>query len=547
MDEGSQSLRKRQTILAGRNALPPQQAMARRRASGMHAHHYSRQFSGKLNEIPESPDADDATSEKGDTLDKALASPGFDAYSYVSANLKDAGPSEFAKFEEDIRGRLQAMEENEYQKAQQNYDSVRAVARTFSELGPHIAELRRSINELNIVFEAMRQDAETQQHRRMSRHRSVPDRTAEKRQSMLVLNNAWQQDLLALFRKVEGAQKYLPAVPGRHVILESSGWHELNPVTWQPTKQVGLYLLNDHLLTATLARRPVLDQCWDLNSIKLKPIKSGEALQVTFKSTQYVYQNTAKEVREFLSAYSKVAEIVSSARHQRSSVRNAGHQRQISTGSAFSYTSDVPMESQRDAARVMAEIDRVIAYRRYDEAVALILEHQNEELVVETVEARRNQLRDILLKQIDPIDRKSRPEIVQTIEMLSKLGYASQARTTFLDISSKIIAERARSVHFMDDVVGYISQMAVIYFQLVKATIEIYRAAFPNSEESSIVVSWARQEVDKYASVFDRQLYRIPSKTRSYRQCVDVSRRESSQLHQLSMDLEFMLRYVWEG
>ena len=544
MDEGSQSLRKRQTILGSRGALPPPQVMARRRASGMHAHHYSRQVSGKLNEIPESPVDENDESPPKDTLDKALISPEFDAYSYVSAYLNNAGPAEFAKFEEDIRNRLQAMEDKEHRKAQQNYDSVRSIARTFSDLGPHIAELRKRIDELNVVFEAMRQDAETQQHRRMSRHRSLPDRSAEKRQSMLVLNNAWQQDLLALFRKVEGAQKYLPAVPGRHVVLESSGWYELNPVTWQLSKQVELYLLNDHLLSATLARRPILDQCWDLNVIKIKAIKNGEAIQVLYKSTHYVYQSTAKEVRNFLAAYAKVAETIS-PRAQRNSVR--GHQRQISTGSAFSYNSEVPMENQRDAARVMAEIDRAIAYRRYGEAAELILQHEGSELVNASVEQRRVQLRDILLKQLDPIDRKSRPEIVQTIKMLSTLGYASQARSTFLQVSSDSITERTRAVHFMDDVVGYISQMAVIYFQLVKATIEIFRAAFSNSEESSIIVSWAKQEVDKYASVFDRQLYRIPSNTRSYRQCVDVSRRESSQLHQLSIDLEFMLRYVWES
>jgi len=83
---------------------------------------------------------------------------------------------------------------------------------------------------------------------------SVPDRRRQ-RSSVANLEALWSAHLQALWKRVEGSQKYLPAVPGRHIVLESGRWVELNAATWKPRKRVHIILLNDHLLIASEKKR----------------------------------------------------------------------------------------------------------------------------------------------------------------------------------------------------------------------------------------------------------------------------------------------------
>jgi exocyst complex component 8 len=70
------------------------------------------------------------------------------------------------------------------------------------------------------------------------------------RSSVANLEALWNSHLQTLWKRVEGSQKYLPAIPGRHIIWESGKWVELNAATWKARRRVHLILLNDHLLVA---------------------------------------------------------------------------------------------------------------------------------------------------------------------------------------------------------------------------------------------------------------------------------------------------------
>jgi hypothetical protein len=112
------------------------------------------------------------------------------------------------------------------------------------------------------------------------------------RSSVANLEALWNSHLQELWRRVEGSQKYLPAIPGRHVVYESSRWVELNSATWKPRRKVHLILLNDHLLIATEKKRPegqregkdkqqtaqfVALKCWPLQDVQMADI----AMRVT--------------------------------------------------------------------------------------------------------------------------------------------------------------------------------------------------------------------------------------------------------------------------
>ncbi|KAF2482995.1 hypothetical protein BDY17DRAFT_323761 [Neohortaea acidophila] len=89
---------------------------------------------------------------------------------------------------------------------------------------------------------------------------SVADRKRANRSSVANLEAMWSSHLQTLWKRVEGSQKYLPALPGRHIIMESQRWVELNAATWKPRRRVGLVLLNDHLLVASEKKRKDLVQ-----------------------------------------------------------------------------------------------------------------------------------------------------------------------------------------------------------------------------------------------------------------------------------------------
>ena len=125
------------------------------------------------------------------------------------------------------------------------------------------------------------------------------------RSSVANLEALWSTHMQELWRKVEGSHKYLPAIPGRHVVCESANWVELNPATLKPRRRVRLILLNDHLLVAVEKKRSekhtpnfsvspnpqasgqmqlVADHCWPLHEVDV--LDMGASTKQSGKSTR---------------------------------------------------------------------------------------------------------------------------------------------------------------------------------------------------------------------------------------------------------------------
>ena len=75
------------------------------------------------------------------------------------------------------------------------------------------------------------------------------------RSSVANLEAMWSTQLQSLWKLIEGSQKFVAAIPGRHVILEQPGWTELDAATWKPKRPAHLVLLNDSLLIALRKRK----------------------------------------------------------------------------------------------------------------------------------------------------------------------------------------------------------------------------------------------------------------------------------------------------
>jgi hypothetical protein len=171
-----------------------------------------------------------------------------------------------------------------------NYNEFIKVSKDISALETEMLELKGVLEEWRTVPEGLEIEPAFDQDNgaskcnvlavrlKMSAYRLAPDRN--RRNSMADLQALYKTQLEALWDSVEGAQRFLPVVPNRHILGRFSHWIELNSATYRPRQSVILVLLNDALLIAVEKRRQmggavkvVADRCFHLNEIAVTDLK----------------------------------------------------------------------------------------------------------------------------------------------------------------------------------------------------------------------------------------------------------------------------------
>lgn len=209
-----------------------------------------------------------------------------------------------------------------------------------------------------------------------------PQQKRRDRLSVMVLQKMWVLELQLLYKHVDGAQKYVQPIPGRHILGESGRWHEINIGTWKPTKPIHLFLLNDAVLVATRklaqdgnSKRLQAVYCWPLQSVVISEIQPPAqtaadkvyVINVRFNSMSYVYQSDRYDhFMRVMNAYSKgKTEIVQKERMIEEAAGSGskgselGHHRNSSTGSL---TDENPDKRQlRDSLRSSGLMDSPLA------------------------------------------------------------------------------------------------------------------------------------------------------------------------------------------
>lgn len=108
------------------------------------------------------------------------------------------------------------------------------------------------------------------------------------RNSLVDLQQLYKSQLTNLWSTVEGSQKYLPIVPGRHLVFEANNFVELNAATYKAKQSVSMFLLNDLLMIAGKRRtkgpgssddrergRMVAERCWVLADLVVVDVKDS--------------------------------------------------------------------------------------------------------------------------------------------------------------------------------------------------------------------------------------------------------------------------------
>jgi len=236
---------------------------------------------------------------------RALRDPHLQAEKYVQGQLAEATEEDIRAFQgdlQDAKARTGAeLQHSVYQNRTQfiriskEADKLKSEMRTLRTL---MADMTGALSQTTTTAGGGLADggASSLNGGAGNQHLSVAERKRANRSSVANLEAMWSTHLQTLWKRVEGSQKYLPALPGRHILMESQRWVELNAATWKPRRRVALCLLNDHLLVACEKKRAdllgggqhsgptttstttlVAERCWPLQDVSIADISASSA------------------------------------------------------------------------------------------------------------------------------------------------------------------------------------------------------------------------------------------------------------------------------
>jgi len=109
---------------------------------------------------------------------------------------------------------------------------------------------------------------------------SHSDRRRAQRSSVADLRVLYASQLQELHSTIEGSSKFVPTIPGRHIVCQVPDIYSLNPATYKVENAVHLVLLDDALLVSKRRRRRngergrlVAERCWMLGEVVIVDVK----------------------------------------------------------------------------------------------------------------------------------------------------------------------------------------------------------------------------------------------------------------------------------
>lgn len=222
--------------------------------------------------------------------------PRFDPDQYVQTVLASASDEEVKAFQKRLKD-MRARASTDLQKnVFVNRTQFVLISKEIDKLKSEMRVLRGLLNELQNTTSSLKLENDVSSSGASGSgdgFLAPPNRRAN-RNSIADLTALHMTHLQVLWKQVEGSQKFLPAIPGRHIIVESRRWVELNAATWKPRRQIHMVLLNDHLLLAALKKkrtdqsgsnRPrddgpmyklVAERCWPLGDIEMVDLSPSD-------------------------------------------------------------------------------------------------------------------------------------------------------------------------------------------------------------------------------------------------------------------------------
>jgi len=408
---------------------------------------------------------------------RALKDPNLQAEKYVQSILADATESDIHAYQNELQNVKAHTSADLQHNVYQNRTQFIKISKEADKLKSEMRTLRTLMNEMTgaLGHATSAGGVDTT----ASNTLSLADRKRANRSSVANLEAMWTSHLQTLWKRVEGSQKYLPALPGRHIIMESSRWVELNAATWKPRRRVALVLLNDHLLIASEKKRNdlltnqanqsspnkrqslynpqsqttlVADRCWSLQDVSLADLSGSQQAPRSTSSRHTKEQETIKNAiniragtESFTYATSDTAEKAGLLVAFRKAQEDLRKQMAIEHGERERQMDELALLTGRDP-RSLKKAAAAAAEKAENSATEKSGGLNRSNSILVDVEGRQQSIRYVEA-QIDGLDidiaLQRFEEAVQRVEKLRKLGRNIKGNAFAQEIILAKVNERA--------------------------------------------------------------------------------------------------------
>jgi exocyst complex component 8 len=433
---------------------------------------------------------------------KALRDPALAPDQYVANILSEATEDEIRDYEESLRKLKSRASTDLQQNVYQNRTQFIKISKEAEKLKGEMRSLRNLITELKSNTTALRA-ASANSSSTLNGELSTGLSKKDRRSSVADRTALWNSQMQALYKNVEGSQKFLPNSIGRHVVQDAGFWIELDNATYKSRRSMQVFLLNDHLLVASRKKRKtdqpndtrapvtklVADRCWPLLEIEIvdmagtKESSSGrnklaDAIMIrgmgqeesfiyrtekpedTQKSTLIL--NIRKAVEELRKGLQSEMEANNKAKETINyfASRDPGLLEKTELLQTLSDIKDMLIEvdgkqqNLRWVESQMDELDIDIALQQFEAAVAKVEKLRDlarglknnaiaQDFIYFKVQERSTKLAALITRNL--VDNHSGSQKTKrNVSWLTRLGFEDRAREAYLEARGELVKKRAR-------------------------------------------------------------------------------------------------------
>ncbi|KAI5463259.1 Cullin repeat-like-containing domain protein [Mariannaea sp. PMI_226] len=525
---------------------------------------------------------------------KALRDPALIPDQYVSSILSDATEDQIRDFENQLRI-LKARAASDLQTSvMQNRTQFIKISKEAEKLKSEMRALKNLMSELKVNTTALRAASMKGEDTSMTGEISTMSKR-DKRSSVADRSVLWNAQMQALYKNVEGSQKFLPNSSGRHVVQNAGPWIELDNATYKSRRAMQIFLLNDHLLIASRKKRKteasnadargpmmkmVADRCWPLLDIEVIDMlstaesssgsrnKLADAIMVRGVGQEsFIYRtekpedtekkslllNVRKAVEELRKGLRSEMEANNKARETINyfASRDPGLLQKTELLATLSDIKDMLIEvdgNQQNLRWVesqMDELDIDIALQRFEPAVARVEKLKGlarglknnavaQDFINFKVEERCAKLANMTVRELE-MTHNDLTKTRRNVSWLTRLGFDDKARESYLAARSNIIHKRTRQCIFQGDLHLYIWEISYVYFMSIHNTVQCFQQCFPPPMMSACV-KWAKEEVEAFNVILARQLSSTEPGGSVWTQCMERAKEHAKKLSDVGLD-----------
>ncbi|KAF3007068.1 hypothetical protein G7054_g12810 [Neopestalotiopsis clavispora] len=528
---------------------------------------------------------------------KALRDPGLAPDQYVANILSEATEDEIRDYEESLRKLKNRAATDLQQNVYQNRTQFIKISKEAEKLKGEMRALRNLITELKSNTTALR-NASANTSATLNGELSTGLSKKDRRSSVADRTALWNSQMQALYKNVEGSQKFLPNSLGRHVVQDAGYWIELDNATYKSRRSMQIFLLNDHLLVASRKKRKadqpndarapmtklVADRCWPLLEIEVVDMagthessssrnKLADAIMVRGMGQEsFIYRtekpedssksaltlNIRKAVEELRKGLQSEMEANNKAKETINyfASRDPGLLEKTELLQTLSDIKDMLIEvdgKQQNLRWVegqMDELDIDVALQQFETAVAKVEKLRDlarglknnaiaQDFIYFKVQERSTKLAGLITRNL--IDHHAQSQKAKrNVSWLTRLGFEDRAREAYLEARGALVKKRSRQIIFQGDLHLYIWQLSFAYFSIIRNTVACFQSCFPQAMLSACV-KWAKEEVENFNVILNRQLSSVEKDGEVWKECMERAKTHAQMLAEVHLDFRELI------